>query len=267
MFGHLPKHHATAVLVLLTLAGCAAKEEPAQLVEVQGDCSPLFQSQICTWARMRGDTVVDVGAMIPVAFVENAPADHAMSWPPAPLVAVPLPAAAQTASGLTHMTVFWEPMGHPPGPYLTPHFDFHFYTISSEQRTAMDCADLSKPAALPAGYELPDVELPPPMAEMVGTSKLVGLCVPQMGMHSLLASELASTDIFRGTMVIGYYKGQPVFIEPMITRTMLLEGKAFDLPIPVIPGLAGNAPKTFRAEFDTAQKAYRFVFSNFGGTS
>jgi hypothetical protein len=68
-------------------------------------------------------------------------------------------------------------------------------------------------------------------------------------------------------MVIGYYQGKPIFIEPMITKTMLLEQKAFDLPIPSIPGLTGNSPRTFRAEFDSAQKAYRFVFSNFGGTS
>jgi hypothetical protein len=253
-------------LLALALAGCAGREA-TPIVEVQGDCSALFQSQICTWARMRGDTVVDVGALIPVAFVENAPADHAMTWPPAPLVAVPLPAAAQAGTGLTHLTVFWEPMGHPPGPYLTPHFDFHFYTIPSEQRTAIDCADLSKPATLSAGYEIPDVDLPPPVAAMVGANRLIGLCVPQMGMHSLLASELASTEIFRGTMVIGYYQGKPIFIEPMITKTMLLEQKAFDLPIPTIPGLTGNSPRTFRAEFDSAQKAYRFVFSNFGGTS
>lgn len=116
-------------------------------------------------------------------------------------------------------------MGHPPGPYLTPHFDFHFYTVPQEQRLAMDCADLSKPAELAAGYTLPDVTLPPPMADMIGL--------------------------------------KPIFIEPMISREMLLERRAFDLTIPAIPGLSGKRPRTFRAEFDTAQKAYRFVFSDF----
>jgi len=84
-----------------------------------------------------------------------------------------------------------------------------------------------------------------------------------MGMHSLLTSELESTNIFRGTMVIGYYQGKAIFIEPMISKEMLLERQGFDLPIPAIPGLTGNRPRTFRAEFDTAQKAYRFVFSDF----
>jgi hypothetical protein len=63
---------------------------------------------------------------------------------------------------------------------------------------------------MPAGYSLPDVILPPPLAEMAGVSTLIGLCVQQMGMHSLLTSELESTDTFRGSMVIGYYHGTPL---------------------------------------------------------
>jgi hypothetical protein len=50
-----------------------------------------------------------------------------------------------------------------------------------------------------------------------------------MGMHSLLTSELESTDTFRGSMVIGYYHGTPIFIEPMLTRSLLLEKRSFDL--------------------------------------
>ena len=254
---------ATAMLAI-SLGACA-REVP--IVETQGECGIVFQGQVCTWARMQGDSVIDLGALVPVASIENAPADHPIAWPPAPVVALALPAAAQQATGLTHLTIFWEVMGHPPGPYLTPHFDFHFYTVSQDQRMAMDCADLSKPAALPAGYSLPDVTMPPPMAAMIGASTLVGLCVPQMGMHSLLTTELEGTDPFRGTMVIGYYQGKPIFIEPMISKAMLLEQRPFDLAIPEIPGLAGNRPRSFRAEYDGQQRAYRFVFSNFAAGS
>ena len=256
-----PAHCAPVLLTLFALAACAEREVP--IVETQGECGDMYSARICTWARMQGDSVIDNGAMVPVASIESAPKDAAMAWPPAPEIALALPAAAQSATGLTHLTVFWESMGHPPGPYLTPHFDFHFYTVPQEQRLAMDCADLSKPAELAAGYSLPDVTLPPPMADMIGLKTLTGLCVPGMGMHSLLTSELESTNIFRGTMVIGYYQGKPIFIEPMISKEMLLERRAFDLPIPAIPGLSGNRPRSFRAEFDTAQKAYRFVFSDF----
>ncbi|MHC4709600.1 MAG: DUF5602 domain-containing protein, partial [Planctomycetota bacterium] len=152
---------------------------------------------------------------------------------------------------------------HPPGPYLTPHFDFHFYTIPPAERSAIDCTDETKPSVMPAGYSLPDVILPPPLAEMAGVSTLIGLCVQQMGMHSLLTSELESTDTFRGSMVIGYYHGTPIFIEPMLTRSLLLEKRSFDLPIPSIPGMTGAYPRAFRAEYDAQQQVYQFVFSDF----
>lgn len=243
------------------LGGCS-KETP--IVETRGECASVYQAEVCTWVRMRGDSVVDLGALVPISSIESSPAEGEMSWPPKPAAVLALPPTAQKASGFTHLTIYWEAMGHPPGPYLTPHFDFHFYTISPEQRTAMDCADLSKPQALATGYSLPDVALPPPLVAMVGTSTLVGLCVPQMGMHSLLTTELESTSLFRGTMVIGYYQGKPIFVEPMITKTMLLEKKPFDLAVPAVPGMSGSWARAFRAEFDQQQQAYRFVFSDFG---
>jgi len=249
-------------LTMLALVIGACTRETA-VVETAGECADVHQGQICTWARMKGDSVVDVGATVAVASIENAPAEGMMHWPPPSSAALKLPAAVEQQTGLTHLTVFWEAMGHPPGPYLTPHFDFHFYMVSSEARQAIDCADLTKPALLPSGYSLPDVPLPPPMAEMVGVGTLVGLCVPTMGMHSLPAAELESTSPFRGTMVIGYDKGQPVFIEPMITKAMLMEKSGFALPIPSIPGLSGNYPRAFRAEYDAQQSTYRFVFSGF----
>ena len=189
-----PTHCVPVLLTLSALGACAAREVP--IVETQGECGAMYSAQVCTWARMQGDSVIDIGAMVPVASIESAPHDAAMAWPPAPVTALALPAAAQARTGLTHMTVFWESMGHPPGPYLTPHFDFHFYTVPQEQRLGMDCADLSKPVELAAGYSLPDVTLPPPMAAMTGTATLTGLCVPQMGMHSLLTSELEGTGLF-----------------------------------------------------------------------
>jgi hypothetical protein len=245
----------------LVLLGACAKEVP--IVETQGECGSMYQGQVCTWARMQGDSMIALGAVIPIASIANAPKDAEMAWPPLPVTALALPTGAQQRTGFTHLTIFWEAMGHPPGPYLTPHFDFHFYTISPDQRTAMDCSDLSKPSALPSGYSLPDVTLPPPMASMIGISNLVGLCVPQMGMHSLLTSELESANVFRGTMVIGYYQGKPIFVEPMITQAMLMEKQSFDLAIPAIPGM-GTRPRVFRAEYDPQQQAYRFVFSDFG---
>jgi hypothetical protein len=64
-------------------------------------------------------------------------------------------------------------------------------------------------------------------------------------------------------MVIGYYRGLPIFIEPMLTRSLLLEKRSFDLPIPSIPGMAGAYPQAFRAEYDARRQLYHLVFSDF----
>ena len=98
---------------------------------------------------------------------------------------------------------------------------------------------------------------------MMGVSTLVGLCVPQMGMHSLPTAELEGREKFRGSMVVGYYHGNPIFIEPMLTKTMLMEKQSFDLSIPVIPGLSGTHPTKFHAQYDAEKQEYRFIFSAF----
>jgi len=251
----------STMVMMTALAACAPKEVP--MVEVAGECADVYTGKICTWAQMKGDSVVAVGADVPVAFVENAPEHADMTWPPTASANLALPEASRAATGLTHLTVYWESMGHPPAPFLTPHFDFHFYLVSPEERAAIDCTDLTKPDALPGTYMLPDVELPPDMAKLTGTNPLVGLCVPQMGMHSLQHAEMEGTTPFRGSMVLGYYHAKPIFVEPMISRAMLMEKAPFDLPIPELSGLSGPYPRTFHATFDGEKQAYRFTYSGF----
>lgn len=233
------------------------------VVEVTGECADVHEAQLCTWAEMQGETVLAVGATVPMASIANAPAQADMVWPPAMAAVLEMPDASHDEAGLTEVTIFWEPMGHPPGAYLMPHFDFHWYTIPRAERLAIDCADLVKPDVLPAGYALPDVELPPALAEMAGADTLIGLCVEEMGMHSLLTSELEGEEVFRGSIVVGYYQGRPIFVEPMVTRALLMERASFDLVIPEIPGMTGAYPTTFRAEYDPEAEAYRFAFTDF----
>ncbi len=258
----MPRYHlANVVPIVAAVLSACGKEVP--VAEVEGECADVYEAQVCTWARMQGTTLVAVGVTVPIASIENAPDDQQMVWPPAQTAALRMPQSAQQQAGLTELTMFWEAHGHPPGPYLTPHFDFHFYTIPPTERSAIDCTDETKPSVMPAGYTLPDVILPPPLAQMAGDSILIGLCVRQMGMHSLLTSELESTDTFRGSMVIGYYHGMPIFIEPMVTRALLLEKQSFDLPIPSLPSMTGAYPRSFQAAYDAERQVYHFVFSEF----
>jgi hypothetical protein len=257
---HHPRE-VSAALLLFALCACSSEKS---VVEAKGSCADVFKGQICTWATTRGDTLLEAGATVPLTTIENAPADHPFVWPPVVAAAIDMPATVTTQTGITQLTVFWEQGGHPPGAYMTPHFDFHFYSIAESERMAIDCKDLSKPAVLPASYGLPDFPLPPEMIPMMGgVPALVGLCVPNMGMHALLSSEIERTDPFASSMVVGYYKSAPIFIEPMLSKAMLMQKQSFDLPVPEIPGQNGVRPTKFRATYDTAQQAYRFTFSEF----
>jgi len=241
----------------------SAPRREAPTVEVKGECVTVFKGQVCTWARTQANKLVEVGATVPMTTIEGGPSEPEMAWPPVAQAKLKLPAASQAKSGLTQLTIFWEAMGHAPPPFATPHFDFHFYVVPVGEEMTYSCKDRTKPAALPAGYVLPDEALPQDVAQMIGVDTLIGVCVPNMGMHSLPIADMQRKDTFQGDFVIGYYAGKPVFIEPMLPRARLMEKKSFDLPVPTIPGLKGNYPRVFHAVYDAKQPGYHFVFSGF----
>jgi hypothetical protein len=250
-----------ALFFALVAAACATQVAPVSMPtrQVAGSCKPAFGAQICSYAEMSGTRVVALGATIPMAAIDNTPLDGPMVWPPVADAVVPMPAEARAATGIDHLTVYWEHHGHPPAPFLTPHFDFHFYTISDADRLAIDCANKTKPAILPTGFSLPDIEIP-------GLGMLTGICAPGMGMHSLVTSELAGTTPFSGTMVLGFYNARPIFFEPMVAKVKLEEKKSFTLPLVTPAGLAAGVhyPARFEAVYDASIPGYRFVFSGFG---
>lgn len=245
----------TAGLLLALASACA--DPPPQARTVEGECTDVFGGQVCTWATIDAtDQVTAFGVTVPLATIEGAPADMEMTWPPAAQASLALPEAARLATGMDHLAVNWEAHGHPPGPYLTPHFDFHFYSIPEGERTAIDCTEVVKPTLLPAGYALEDVEAP-------GLGLLVGSCVPQMGMHSLPVSGSSREGAFDGDIVIGYYRGGPIFIEPMIAQAKLRTRESFELAVPNVEGLPAGVryPSAFSATYDAATDSYRFALS------
>jgi hypothetical protein len=88
-----------------------------------------------------------------------------------------------------------------------------------------------------------------------------------MGMHALVTTALEDTAVFSGTMVMGFYQGQPIFFEPMIARAKLLERRTFSLPMatPVALGPGVHYPTRFEAQYDPTLPGYRFVFSGLPG--
>ncbi|MCY7423030.1 MAG: hypothetical protein LH478_14960 [Chitinophagaceae bacterium] len=113
-----------------------------------------------------------------------------------------------------HVYLNWNPHGHPPipGPYLVPHFDFHFYMISSEERM------LISPAS-------PKMNLIPPPPLWPTNYVPTDGGEPQMGKHWINPSgspEICCGQPFKYTFIHGSYDSKFIFIEPMITRAFLL---------------------------------------------
>ena len=255
MSGNSPycgRFHVLAAVGMLVIGLAACNTHGV----VQGECRPVNGADVCVWGETSGTALVAFGATVPIGSVQNAPADAPMVWPPVAAAVIPLPEAVSSATGFKVMTLYWEPHGHPPDPYFVPHFDFHFYTISADELSAIDCADSTKPVRPPVAYELPDVSVP-----QLGT--LLGLCVPKMGMHAVRGAELHAATTFQKTMIVGYYRGRPIFLEPMITRATLLERRGFSMDIPEVPDrpTSERYPTTFRADYDSTAQMYKFVFS------
>ncbi len=240
---------AVGVLVAV-LAACGGERI------VQGECQRVFDGDVCTWGTMVGGDVTQFGATVSMTSVENAPAHGEMVFPPPFVGLVPLPQEVASATGFNHLAVNWEPHGHPPALFLTPHFDFHFYTVDPARVRTIDCADRRKPTVVPAAYTLPDLDIP-------GLGQLVGLCVPTMGMHAMPAAELDKTTPFGASMIVGYYGQDLIFLEPMIARAKLLEAQSFTMDVPAVqsPGAKVRWPKGFEARYDAGSRTYQFVFS------
>jgi hypothetical protein len=215
-------------------------------------------ASVCSWAKLDGDRLVGFGLDIPLESIADADAEAPFVWPPALAARIAMPDVVQQRLGVMDVTIFWEAHGHPPRPYQIPHFDYHFYVIPAAEVAAIDCADDTKPDAPPAGYALPNVDIP-------GVGHLIGLCVPEMGMHALRRSEMESEEPFEGTMVIGYYAGEPIFFEPMIPQHRLMSLESFSLDMPAVAGTRRGValPTRFEAVYDEAASAYEFVFSGF----
>jgi len=178
-----------------------------------------------------------------------------MIWPPKEVVRVPFAPIVEAQTGFGFTTVYLVAHGHPPNVYKVPHFDFHFYFIPEQNLQAVDCKDSSKPPTPPAGYTLPDVSIP-------SVGELIGLCVPYMGMHAVPKADLTLTAPWTASMLVGYYGGKPIFMEPMVTHARLLEKRNFSLAVPQFEEAPRvRYPKRFRAVYLAKSQTYNFIYS------
>lgn len=248
---------AVAALACVALAGPGVVSA-RKSASIAPQCGNVYGGKICVGGTTRGGEIRSITATVPLRVIESAPSTMEMKWPPQSALVLPLPAQIRTALGVDHLTFYWEAMGHPPGPFMTPHFDFHFYVVNDAAREAIDCKNEKKAEQLPAGYSLRDAEVP-------GIGVLKGLCVPLMGMHALREADSKGSGPFKSTMVLGYYGDKPIFFEPMISRAVLLHKANISLAVPPLAALPPDVhyPSRFSARYDRSIRAYRFEFTGF----
>jgi hypothetical protein len=156
-----------------------------------------------------------------------------------------------------HVFMDWNAHGHEPDfLYGLPHFDFHFYMISSNDRAGIpglppDQMDPAPPAAqyMPVGY----IQTP-------GR-------VPAMGTHWVdpTSPEFQPGSIFTRTFIFGSYNSNVIFYEPMITLAYLLtsSGGTFPIKQPAAFARTGEYPTEYSVRYDSQTKDYVVSLVNF----
>lgn len=156
----------------------------------------------------------------------------------------------------------WNPSGHEPEQiYGLPHFDFHFYTITVEERNAIDPADpqwAQKANNVPAPEYVPARYVPaaPPIPGITPAD----IAVPRMGVHWMdVASPELTGATFTETFIYGSWNGKMIFAEPMITRAFLETRPDYSRTLPTAQ--QGYNPGSYRIYWNEGTKEYRVALT------
>lgn len=140
------------------------------------------------------------------------------------------PSYVREAFGLDHVSIDYNPCGHPGPGFLTPHYDLHFYRASPEYRvTEMVCALLpGTPACLTDGQDTHQGNAFFSVAKSSRTGDNINMppnytvhlpdAVINMGMHSWNNEQEPATpeEWINPIFIICSYDSQIVGVEPMI---------------------------------------------------
>jgi hypothetical protein len=213
--------HLAMALPLIVLAGVASADPDHQPKAgiYQGEVALMGNGLVRSWTDIGvGGKPNAIGVTFTDLALDGLPGDGESEF------LVNLPKQAKWNTPYDHIAVDWNPHGHPPpGVYDVPHFDFHFYMITPEERSKITAvgADLLRcDKAVPAG------QLPPDYFMAIGTE------VPNMGVHCLdgTSPELHGAP-FTSTFIYGAYNGRVIFNEPMVALSSILARADIILPI------------------------------------
>lgn len=198
-----------ALAVIALVAACSSDTGPESSVELNGAAVKVGNGTAHAYIVNSPGGVSSIGVALSLTALQGLPAADTM-WD------LPLPAGT-VAPPWDHVEINWNAQGHPPGMYMLPHFDFHFYTVSPSDQAAVQPGPdtVTVPAAnVPKDY-------------MSGVE-----AVPDMGVHwvDTTAAEFHG-HTFDHTLIYGFYHGKMMFVEPMVTRDFLASHPDVVLPV------------------------------------
>ena len=250
--GHLLALAGLSLPLLLTAACSKNPETPAQPSIAYGPAVAVGPGSARSFvAADASGNPTEIGVALTETALANLPATPAVGT----MYDLALPTGSATAQmPFDHLSFGWNPNGHDPIPiYGLPHFDAHFYLQPMAAQHSITLDDpkgdiFPAPNKLPAGYITPPNVVP-------------GRTVPMMGRHWIdpTSPEYTPGTAFTHTFVYGTYDGHVTFIEPMLTKAMLVASvnvtKA--IPQPTAYEVTGKYfPTTYAIRYDVGTKEY-----------
>ena len=238
-------HHATPI----TESGAVLVSSSNQTL--LGDVIPFGEGTARSWVQVDADgKPTTVGITLTEAALEGlaAEATPGLIWTVEYLLGMP-PDVPMLP--FNHIGVNWNPRGHmPSGIYNVPHFDFHFYTISPEQRRQITARgdDLEKCRKAPTASHLPEGYIFAPESEEPG----MGGHWVDPGAHEFHG------EAFTSTFIYGTHDSEIIFYEPMITVAYLKSKPDATIPlkVPQTYEQAGYYPTSYSIRYDAKRKEY-----------
>ena len=246
---------ASALMLSSTAVMAACSDSPTADATKTFKGSKIAVGQGTAWTEMVVGQANEVQE-VTMVFTEDALIGLPGTLPATEFI-IPLPSDAP-ATVFNHVGVNWQPQGHPPATiYSVPHFDVHFYLISTQERDAMTPAD---PAFAQKALKTPDATLVAP------SYSADPMPIPRMGSHwGDGTSHEFHGSAFTSTMVYGYYDAKMIFIEPMMAKSFIESKPNFSatMKTPARYPKAGRYPTTYGLTHNAAAKEYRAKIGGF----
>lgn len=201
-------------VLIITFTSCRKEEKENTFY---GSQVHVGHGKVRSWIEVNDNKEpLRVGVEFTSGALENLP--HHTAGGVHPYWDIPFHPKVKELTPFDHLTVNWNPDGHPPDFFAAQHFDIHFYMMTEAERMAIPAWSPATDALFnnypPAGYMPANYSAPP---GATGAE-------PAMGKHWLPPPPTFLP--FNHVMILGTYNGSFNFIEPMVTLAYLKSGQS-----------------------------------------